>query len=138
MSRNKRFFYDVRQYVVVFNKVDEILLLQVPDTYKDIKGCWTLPGGRLEPKDSPKSGVEREVQEETGLKIAQLEPFYVARWNTKNSKKLALFYHANIKGARTEPKLSAEHGDYAWVTIGAALRHKFYNKHFKEALKLLK
>lgn len=138
MSRSKRFFYDVRQYVVVFNKLDEILLLQVPDTYKDIKGSWTLPGGKLEPKDSPESGLEREVREETGLKITHLEPFYIARWNTKNSKKLAIFYQADIKGSRTDPNLSDEHGDYAWVTMGEALRHKFYNKQFKEALKLLK
>ncbi|HIF66140.1 MAG TPA: NUDIX domain-containing protein [Acidimicrobiia bacterium] len=32
-------------------------------------GQWSLPGGRLEPQEAWQDGVEREVQEETGLKV---------------------------------------------------------------------
>ena len=32
-------------------------------------GRWSLPGGRLEPREAWQDGVEREVQEETGLKV---------------------------------------------------------------------
>lgn len=33
------------------------------------RGCWSLPGGRVEPGESPERAVEREVLEETGLTV---------------------------------------------------------------------
>src|ERR1051325_4955767 len=33
------------------------------------KGLWTVPGGRLEPRETLAQGVAREVREETGLVV---------------------------------------------------------------------
>jgi 8-oxo-dGTP diphosphatase len=33
------------------------------------EGRWSLPGGRVEPGESPEAAVEREVLEETGLRV---------------------------------------------------------------------
>ena len=33
------------------------------------RGLWSLPGGRVEPGETPAEAVEREVQEETGLEV---------------------------------------------------------------------
>ena len=38
------------------------------------RGLWTLPGGRIEPGESPEGAARRETEEELGLRIALLQP----------------------------------------------------------------
>jgi ADP-ribose pyrophosphatase YjhB (NUDIX family) len=33
------------------------------------RGRWSVPGGRVEPGESPAAAIEREVREETGLRV---------------------------------------------------------------------
>lgn len=44
---------------------DEGVLLQ----RRDDNGCWGLPGGGVEPGESVRAAVAREVREETGLDV---------------------------------------------------------------------
>lgn len=53
---------------VVRDAEDKILLVlrsREPDA-----GCWSVPGGRVEPGESLKDAATREAFEETGLRIA--------------------------------------------------------------------
>ena len=45
------------------------ILLQLKKTGKFGEGKWNGPGGKLDPGESPRQGVIREVKEETGLTI---------------------------------------------------------------------
>jgi ADP-ribose pyrophosphatase YjhB (NUDIX family) len=50
---------------VIVNKKNEVLLLK--HTYRQTE--WSLPGGYLQRGEHPLEGMEREVFEETGLKV---------------------------------------------------------------------
>ena len=51
---------------IIFDKDDKILL--VKHTYRKVK--WGLPGGYLKAKEYPTEGLERELEEETGLLVS--------------------------------------------------------------------
>ena len=84
---------------------------------------WWLPGGLLEYQEDPKTGLAREVLEETGLQITVSKPFTI----TTNFYKNFIFHDLrklNIQFIQiaflcvcpiTAVKLSDEHEDYKWI-----------------------
>jgi 8-oxo-dGTP diphosphatase len=55
---------------------------------------WTLPGGRVEPKESPLAALHREILEETGCRIA-IER-YVGTYARTDADDLVLLFAARI------------------------------------------
>jgi 8-oxo-dGTP pyrophosphatase MutT (NUDIX family) len=51
---------------------DRVLLIQ--RARKPWLGMWSLPGGRLEPGETPEQAAEREILEEVGLRVWRLHP----------------------------------------------------------------
>jgi 8-oxo-dGTP diphosphatase len=51
---------------VIFNDKNEVLLFK--HTYRSYE--WSLPGGYLKAKEHPKEGLEREIEEESGLIVS--------------------------------------------------------------------
>lgn len=116
-ARRNRWYYDVRQYALLTDSADNILILQLPKEYDaTAANTWTLPGGKLEPDDEPGEGLLREIVEETGFSASLLGPCTVARWTSRNSKKLGIFYHATVEGEKPEIKLSSEHQRAIWAS----------------------
>ena len=56
---------------------DDLLLVQ--RNRPPSEGLWTLPGGRLEPGETPEQCAIREVREELGLAVYALRPLLVLR-----------------------------------------------------------
>jgi 8-oxo-dGTP diphosphatase len=52
---------------VVHDAAGRLLLIQ--RGHDPHRGRWSLPGGRIEPGESPEQAVVREVREETGLDV---------------------------------------------------------------------
>lgn len=84
------------------------------------KGRWQAPGGRLESGETLREGLAREVLEETG--IAELEigdAIHVDEWFAKPEGKrvhiVAIFFAC--KAASDAVVVSAEHQDFAWVSV---------------------
>ena len=111
-----RHFYDVRQYAILTDAAGHVLILQLPKEYDEsAANTWTLPGGKLEPTDNPALGLLREIAEETGLEPAAPQLCGIARWTTRASKKLGIFYRTQVKGTKPALKLSGEHQRAVWV-----------------------
>lgn len=55
---------------VISNPDGEVLFIRRGDT-----GRWSLPGGMVEPGQSARETLAREVYEETGLRFAKASPF---------------------------------------------------------------
>lgn len=70
---------DIRLTVdaVVFGYEEGLIsILLVKRKYDPFKGCWALPGGFVLEDESLEAAVERELHEETGVKINYLEQLY--------------------------------------------------------------
>ncbi len=111
-----RHYYDVRQYAILTDEKGHVLILQLPREYDETAAnTWTLPGGKLEPTDNPAEGLLREIAEETGLNPTPPLLCGIARWTTRASKKLGIFYRTQVKGTTPDLKLSDEHQRAVWV-----------------------
>lgn len=62
---------------VVFGYEEGIIsVLLIKRKYEPYKGKWAIPGGFVRNDESLESAVERELREETGIKINYLEQLY--------------------------------------------------------------
>jgi 8-oxo-dGTP diphosphatase len=79
-------------------------------------GRWDIPGGRLSPGENPVKGLEREVFEETGLrvKVGPLMGLHHFRRDDGQIITMLVFLCAP-KGGKT--RLSAEHVEAAWLDL---------------------
>tara|TARA_B100000927_G_scaffold162503_2_gene130920 strand:- start:7032 stop:7436 length:405 start_codon:yes stop_codon:yes gene_type:complete len=116
---------------VIIDQKDRVLLLKRSNYLKKFAGDWDLPGGHLKEDESLIAGLEREVFEESGLKIE--DPVFLTKIDNLN------FFYCNYDSS--EIKLSHEHVDYKFfdkkdldpsekfqrVALGALKKREFEN-----------
>ncbi len=93
---------------VVFNETGRILLLK--HVYRP-EYLWGLPGGWTSPRENPRRTVERELMEETGLRVRTLAPLWIEQGTWADHLDMA-FLCRLIGG---DVRLSGEILDYRWV-----------------------
>ena len=88
--------------VVIIDNKDRVLLLKRSNYMNKFAGEWDLPGGHLKDNESLFEGLEREVEEETGLSIS--EPKLISIDNNLH------FFYCNYDSQPV--KISHEHTEY--------------------------
>ncbi|KAA3630177.1 MAG: NUDIX hydrolase [Bacteroidetes bacterium] len=124
MNNHKSF--NVNQDAVLRNSKDEVLIL------KRTGGKWMLPGGRLENDESPKSGLLREIKEETGINECEVRGVLNVGLSESKNTFLVTF------SCYTEEEkivLSSEHEEYKWVKVKDIDKHEFSFEEIKEIIK---
>jgi 8-oxo-dGTP diphosphatase len=98
---------------IIYDAQNRFLVLD--DAYTDYVD---LPGGHLHDGEAPIDGLMREVEEETGLKLCNIEEVFAKVVQlAPDKRRLSTFYLAQVDGDDTLVQLSEEHLDYAWVTL---------------------
>jgi 8-oxo-dGTP diphosphatase len=93
--------------VVIFDEEGRVLILLRPKTVSWGAGKWALPGGHVEPGETPMMAAVREVREETTLAVPNPRRFHV-------SADGEIYYYV-AKDYDGEVKIDFEHDDFAWV-----------------------
>ena len=79
-------------------------------------GCWSVPGGRLEPGETLAQAVVREVAEETGLAVVAGSLIALAERIGPDHHILIANHHVEIIGSTT-PTAGDDAADAAWVPL---------------------
>lgn len=97
-------------HVILYTPKHEVLVMR--RTGADYWGHWGLPGGGIDPGESPLVGLLRELREEIGVDLKSI-PTAVSRLNEGpvmgGSQAYSLGCHQFI------PILNDEHDHYAWA-----------------------
>jgi 8-oxo-dGTP diphosphatase len=70
---------------------EEVLLARRPEG-KHLAGLWELPGGKVEPQESPEEALAREVREELGIEIRGVRPYLFVHHRYPEKRILMLTY----------------------------------------------
>ncbi|MFK4223693.1 (deoxy)nucleoside triphosphate pyrophosphohydrolase [Streptomyces sp. NPDC019890] len=78
---------------------------------EELAGRWELPGGKLEPGESPEQGLVRELREELGVETEPLERI-PGEWPLKPGYVLQVWTARLLSG---EPQPLEDHDELRWL-----------------------
>jgi 8-oxo-dGTP diphosphatase len=85
-----------------------------------LPGCWDIPGGHVEPGETPLEALGREIHEETGWRLRRVvaELAEVDWTGNDGVTRHELDYLVEIDGDLQRPRLErAEHVEFDWIGL---------------------
>ena len=104
--------------VVVIRRGGRVLVIE-RGAAVSFGGYWTLPGGRIEPGESPRQAVVREIREELGLAVRAVAKVWECP--TDDGTYRLHWWTASAAGMALKPN-PAEVGRVRWVDADGFLK----------------
>jgi 8-oxo-dGTP diphosphatase len=102
----------------VFDQHQELLVLEKPASQGQ-EVVWDIPGGGILLGEQPADGVRREIKEESGLEVGDLQ--LLDTLTTMSPKRGFCMYMMYVTRAQSEAVVvSGEHVSYKWVGLDEA------------------
>ena len=120
-------------HVLIQNNEGKILVLKRTHGDEQDPDMWDIPGGGIEESEIVEDGLKREVQEETGLFVQDVQ---ILGAYTMDDDTLGIFASASCN--KDDVTLSGEHVDYTWISYDKFLHKKEVGLHLKAAQYFLK
>lgn len=105
---------------VVFGYAEQQLkLLLIRRNIPPFEGEWALPGGQVLPDESLEAAVERELWEETGVRINYLEQLYTfgAPDRDPRNRVVSVAYFAMVNPNQFELAAATDAADARWCSV---------------------
>ena len=109
-------FVDVKAVIV---QDDQLLIIQRASDEEVHPGTCELVGGKLDFGETLEQALEREVFEETGLRVTVQHLLYATTFLTDSNRQVVLMTYL-VHPVATIVTLSEEHSDARWVTANEA------------------
>lgn len=103
-----------------YSKEEGVSILLIKRKYDPFKGSWAIPGGFVLDNESLETAVERELQEETGVKINYLEQLYTFGKPDRDPRTriVSVAYFGLVKSNQFEKlKATTDAEDAAWFNF---------------------
>ncbi len=111
--------FRVSCYCLIRDHMGRVLLVQRPADRR-FPNQWELPGGKLDPGETPGQAARREAREETALVVTPLSLAGAVDHEIKGFRVIMLILESRLDGGT--PQISDEHQAFRWVAPGQVLQ----------------
>src|SRR5580704_18350403 len=123
----------IRVVAAIIRRDGRLLITRRPDDVH-LAGLWEFPGGKVEPDESQKAALVREIDEEIGVQIEVLDEFFQVEHHYPTRSVQLHFFDCRILSGEPRPLQVA---DLRWV-VPAELDQFHFPEADLELISLLK
>jgi 8-oxo-dGTP diphosphatase len=100
--------------IVTRERTPRVLLIR--RKHDPFAGMWAIPGGFVEMEETLEAAARRELREETGLDVADLEQLYAFGdpGRDPRGRIIAVAYLARVDAAKVKPLAADDAADVGW------------------------